>query len=421
MKEAETLGHLLIVGGGAAGLTAAGFAAKERPDLKITVLERGGRPARKVRITGKGRCNVTNNCTVEEFIRHVPENGRFLYGALSALTPQDTMELFEGLGVPLKTERGSRVFPCSDKAADIAEALVRFAREGGVLLKQGRGAALLMKDGVCRGVRTADGEELAADAVIVCTGGLSYPLTGSDGDGYRLAEQAGHTLIPPRPSLVPLISPARWCAEAQGLSLRNCRLTARDNRTGKTVFEDLGELLFTHFGLSGPLVLSASAHMRQMAPGRYTLLLDLKPGLTPEQLDVRLLRDLEENRNRDFANSLDKLLPRKLILPMVRLSEIPPDRKCHSVTREERTRLAVLLKALPVPVDGFRPVEEAIVTTGGVSVKEVSPKTMESKRVPGLYFAGEVLDVDAYTGGYNLQIAFSTGAAAGRQAALSLD
>jgi predicted Rossmann fold flavoprotein len=421
VKEAETLGHLLIVGGGAAGLTAAGFAAKERPDLKITVLERGGRPARKVRITGKGRCNVTNNCTVEEFIRHVPENGRFLYGALSALTPQDTMELFEGLGVPLKTERGSRVFPCSDKAADIAEALVRFAREGGVLLKQGRGAALLMKDGVCRGVRTADGEELAADAVIVCTGGLSYPLTGSDGDGYRLAEQAGHTLIPPRPSLVPLISPARWCAEAQGLSLRNCRLTARDNRTGKTVFEDLGELLFTHFGLSGPLVLSASAHMRQMAPGRYTLLLDLKPGLTPEQLDVRLLRDLEENRNRDFANSLDKLLPRKLILPMVRLSEIPPDRKCHSVTREERARLAVLLKALPVPVDGFRPVEEAIVTSGGVSVKEVSPKTMESKRVPGLYFAGEVLDVDAYTGGYNLQIAFSTGAAAGRQAALSLD
>lgn len=409
------------MGGGAAGLMAAGFAASERPDLRVTVLERGNRMARKVRITGKGRCNLTNNCTVPEFIAHVPENGRFLYGVLSALTPQDTMTFFEDLGVALKTERGNRVFPCSDQAAEVAEALVRFARDAGCTFRQGRASALRLEDGRCRGVCTADGEELEADAVIVCTGGLSYPLTGSDGDGYRLAKQAGHTLIPARPSLSALVSSARWCAEVQGLSLRNCRLKARDNKTGQILFEELGELLFTHFGLSGPLVLSASAHLRQMASGRYTLLLDLKPGLTPEQLDARLLRDLEENRNRDFANALDRLLPRKLIAPVVRLSEIPPDRKCHSVTRKDRARLAALLKELPVPVEGFRPVEEAIVTAGGVCVKEVHPKTMASKKIPGLYFAGEVLDVDAYTGGYNLQIAFSTGAAAGRHAALSVD
>ena len=409
--------RIIVIGGGAAGLMAAGFAARTGGSQQVTVLERGPRPARKVRITGKGRCNLTNNCSIQEFIAHVPENGRFLYGALSAFSPQDAIGWFEERGVPVKTERGNRVFPCSDKAADVAEALVSFARESGCRFHRGRAGRLLLEGGVCRGVETTEGEILAAEAVIVCTGGLSYPLTGSDGDGYRLAEQAGHTVVTPRPSLVPLTSPAAWCREAQGLSLRNCRLSVRDNSTGKILFTDFGEMLFTHFGVSGPLVLSASAHMRQMTPGRYTLYVDLKPALTPEQMDARLLRDLQENRNRDFRRSLDALLPRSLIPAVVALSDIPPERKCHSITREERQRLAALLKALPVPVDGFRPVEEAIVTSGGVSVKELQAKTMESRLVHGLYFAGEVLDVDAYTGGFNLQIAFSTGRAAGIAAA----
>ena len=409
---AEDGRHCIIIGGGAAGLTAAGVAG--RRGLPVTVVERNPRMARKVMITGKGRCNVTNACTVEEFIAHVPENGRFLYSALNAFSPQDTMDMLKEMEVPLKVERGNRVFPCSDKAVDVVDGLVRFAKTGGCRFRQGRAIRLLLEDGVCCGVELENGERLEAYAVVVCTGGLSYPLTGSTGDGYELARQAGHTVTPLRPSLIPLTSGDQWCREMQGLSLRNCALKVIDTRTDKCIYEDFGEMLFTHFGVSGPLILSASAHMRQMEPGRYRLSIDLKPALDPEQLDKRLQRDLEENRNSDFANSLGALLPRKRIPSAVALSGIPGDKKSHSVTREERRRLAALLKAFPVSISGFRPIEEAVITSGGVSVKEIQAKTMESKLISGLYFAGEVLDVDAYTGGFNLQSAISTGAAAGR-------
>lgn len=369
--------------------------------------------ARKVMITGKGRCNVTNNCGVQEFIAHVPSNGRFLYSALSAFGPQDTMHLLEELGVPLKTERGNRVFPCSDKAVDIVDALVKYARTGGVRFLQGRVMALRLEDGVCTGVQLEDGRVLPAYAAVVCTGGLSYPLTGSTGDGYALARQAGHTVTPLRPSLVPLESPDGFCAEMQGLSLRNVAARVIDTESGRAIYEDFGEMLFTHFGVSGPLVLSASAHMRQMEPGRYRLVLDLKPALTPEQLDARLLRELGDSPNSQAGSILGALLPRKMIPVAARLAGIPAEQRAHDITRGQRAALAGLLKAFPIVISGFRPVEEAIVTSGGVAVREIDAKTMQSKKVSGLYFAGEVLDVDAYTGGFNLQIAFSTGMAAG--------
>ncbi len=403
--------NVLIVGGGAAGLIAAGAAGRQ--GHTVTVVERNPRPARKVMITGKGRCNVTNNCTVDTFIQNVPENGRFLYSALNAFTPQDTMHLFEDMGIPLKTERGNRVFPVSDKAVDIVDGLVKYAKGGGARFIEGRVTDLLIENEVCAGVRLEDGTTLQADRVIVATGGCSYPGTGSTGDGYDLARQAGHTVVDPRPSLVALTSPDPFCPDMQGLSLKNCGLQVWDNQKKKAIYSDLGEMLFTHFGVSGPMVLSASAHMRQMDPDRYTLYIDWKPGLSPEQLDARVLRDFAERSNMDLGNALGKLLPRLLIPVMLRLVQINPHKKCNAVTREERARLVAGIKKMPVRVDGFRPLSEAIVTAGGVAVKEINAKTMESKRLPGLYFAGEVLDVDAYTGGFNLQIAFSTGMAAG--------
>lgn len=394
-------------------MMAAGTAA--RRGLQVVLLERNPRMARKVMITGKGRCNITNNCAVDEFIAHVPENGRFLYSCLSALPPQRMMAFLEGEGLNVKTERGNRVFPVSDKAADVVDTLVAFAKKAGCRFAHGRADRLLLTNGSCRGVRLETGETLSAGAVIVCTGGLSYPLTGSTGDGYRFAAQAGHTVTPARPSLVPLVAADSWCAEVQGLSLRNCALKVLDTKNAKhpILYEDFGEMLFTHFGVSGPMILSASAHMRKMEPGRYRLLIDLKPALPAEQLDARIVRDFEKYKNHDFANSLGDLLPRSLCPVAVKLSGIDPALKCNAITREQRHRLGALLKSLPVTVEGFRPVEEAIVTSGGVKVSEVNSRTMESKLVKGLYFAGEVLDVDAYTGGFNLQIAFSTGAAVG--------
>ncbi len=405
--------NVIVVGGGAAGCLAAGAAG--RRGHTVTVVERNARPARKVMITGKGRCNVTNNCSVDRFIANVPENGRFLYSALTAFTPQDMMALLEERGIPLKTERGDRVFPVSDKAVDIVDGLVGYARDGGARFVEGRVTALCLADGVCTGVRLEDGRVLEADRVIVATGGCSYPGTGSTGGGYTLARQAGHTVVEPRPSLVALESSDLFCGELQGLSLKNCGLQVKDNEKNKVIYADLGEMLFTHFGVSGPMVLSASAHMRQMAPGRYTLWIDWKPGLTPDKLDDRILRDFAERSNMDLGNALGKLLPRTLIPVMLRLVKISPMKKCNAVTREERQRLVAGIKGMPVAVEGFRPLAEAIVTAGGVSVKEVNARTMESKLVAGLYFAGEVLDVDAYTGGFNLQIAFSTGMAAGNQ------
>ena len=403
--------HVVIIGGGAAGCIAAGAAARD--GHTVTVIERNARPARKVMITGKGRCNLTNNCTIEEFIAHVPENGRFLYSALTAFAPADTMALFEELGVPLKTERGNRVFPCSDKAVDIVDGLTTYARSGGARFVQGRVTALELRDGRCVGVRTEEGQSIQADAVVIATGGCSYPGTGSTGDGYTLAQQAGHTIIPPRPSLVALECSDPFCPDMQGLSLKNCALQVKDNRTNKVIYSGLGEMLFTHFGMSGPLVLSASAHMRDMQPGRYTLWINGKPGLTPEQLDARLLRDFAERANLDIGNALGKLLPRLLIPVMLRMTEINPHKKCNAITKQERLRLAAGIQAMPVQVSDFRPLAEAIVTAGGVSIKEVDARTMASRLTKGLYFAGEVLNVDAYTGGFNLQIAFSTGMAAG--------
>ena len=403
--------QVLVIGGGAAGLLAAGTAA--RHGHQVTVLERNARMARKVMITGKGRCNVTNACTPQECVANVPGNGRFLYSAFSAFTPQDTMALLEEQGVLLKIERGNRVFPVSDKAADVVDALVAYARSGGVRFQTERATRLLIDDGVCCGAETESGKQFSAYAVIVCTGGCSYPGTGSTGDGYVLAQQAGHTIIPPRPSLVALTSQEAWCAEAQGLSLKNCALTAMDTETGKTVYTDFGEMLFTHFGVSGPMVLSASAHLRNMRSGKYRLLLDVKPALSLEQLDARLVREFEAHKNTCLGNTLAELLPRLLIAPVLSLCGLAGEKKCHSVSREERQLLVQQMKKIPITVSGFRPIEEAIVTAGGVSTREVNAKTMESKLVNGLYFAGEVLDVDAYTGGFNLQIAFSTGFAAG--------
>ena len=404
---------VLVIGGGAAGLMAAGTAASR--GLRVVLLERNDRLAKKVRITGKGRCNVTNHCAdLQTLIAQVPGNGRFLYSAFSSFMPADTMRLFENLGVALKTERGNRVFPVSDSAHDIAEALERFAKQSGVRFATGRASELLTQDGCVTGVKTEDGTEYGCSRVIVATGGLSYPLTGSTGDGYRLAEAVGHTVVEPKPSLVPLVCHEGFCSDLMGLSLRNVTLRAVDTRKNRTIFAELGEMLFTHFGVSGPLVLSASAHMRPMERGRYALSIDLKPALTPEQLDKRVQRDFAENINRNYINALNGLLPKKLVPVVVKLSGIPASLKTNQITRRQRQDLVALLKDLRLTVTGFRPVDEAIVTSGGVKINEVDPKTMQSKLVNGLYFAGEVLDVDAYTGGFNLQIAFSTGRLAGQ-------
>ncbi len=406
---------VLVIGGGAAGLMAAGTAASR--GMRVTLLERNEKLAKKVRITGKGRCNVTNDCAdLQTLIAKVPGNGRFLYSAFSAFMPADTVRFFESLGVPLKTERGGRVFPVSDSAHDIAEALVRYAKQNGVRFIFGRAAELLVRDGKLCGVRAEDGTEYPCDRVIVATGGLSYPLTGSTGDGYRLAESVRHTIVEPKPTLMTLVCHEGLCSDIMGLSLRNVTLHAIDTKKNRTIYSELGEMLFTHFGVSGPLVLSASAHMRPMERARYVLSVDLKPALTPEQLDKRVQRDFSENINRNYINALNGLLPKKLVPVIVRLSGIPASLKTNQITREQRQKLVALLKDLRLTVTGFRPVDEAIVTSGGVKTSEVDPKTMQSKRIEGLYFAGEVLDVDAYTGGFNLQIAFSTGRLAGLNA-----
>ncbi len=397
----------IIIGGGAAGCFAAVWAA--RMGKSVVLFDKNEKLGRKLRITGKGRCNVTNNSSMEEHMKNIPVNPRFLYSSFSAFGAEDTMAFFEELGVPLKTERGNRVFPVSDHADDIADALSHEMHALGVKVVKKRVSRLIIEDGVCCGA-TAGGEEYHAGSVLIACGGKSYPNTGSTGDGYTLAESAGHTVTELKPSLVPLTSPDRFCAELMGLSLRNVTLTLYDRE--KPIYSELGEMLFTHFGLSGPLVLSASSHIRDMQPDRYSIKIDLKPALDAEQLDARIQRDFAENLNRDFINGIRKLLPAKLIPVAVKLSGIDPEQKVNGITKEQRRKFGELLKAFPVRVSGFRPIDEAIITSGGVSVKEISPKTMESKLVPGLFFAGEVIDVDAYTGGFNLQIAFSTAYAA---------
>ena len=409
---------IAIVGGGAAGLTAAIHAA--RLGATVTVFEKNDHPARKLRITGKGRCNVTNHCTREVFFANITGNARFLYAAWERFSSEDTEAFFEELGVPLKVERGNRVFPVSDKATDVVDALVRECRRLGVRIRHATVKGLIIESAVATGVMLPTGEE-RFDAVIVTTGGLSYPRTGSTGDGLAFAREAGLAVTPTVPSLVPLVEEGRFCASVQGLSLRNVRLTALDTKTGKTVFSDFGEMLFTHYGLSGPLVLSASAHLADMTAGRYELRIDLKPALDEKTLDTRLLSDFAKYQNKDFANALSDLLPQKLIAPLIALSGIDPRKKVNAITREERLALLSLLKALPVRIRGFRPIDEAIVTKGGVALSEITPSTMGAKRVKSLYFAGEVLDLDAYTGGFNLQIAFSTAVVAGESAACALN
>lgn len=402
---------VFVVGGGAAGMMAAITAAEN--GAQVTLLERNDRLGKKLYITGKGRCNVTNDCAPEDFFPNVPRNPRFLYSAVYAFPPREVMAWFEARGCALKTERGNRVFPQSDKSASVIDALRAELRRLGVRVLQERALDIVTQDGAVCGLKT-DGGFHKTERVILATGGCSYPQTGSTGDGYRMLEKLGHTIVPPVGSLVPLVEKGYDCKQMQGLALKNVALRLV-NQKGKTVFEEFGELLFTHFGLSGPVVLSASAHMNEK--DAYTVLLDLKPALDEQKLDLRLLRDFEKFQNRDFENALVELLPRSMIPVIVRRSGIPAEEKVHSITREQRRALLELMKRFPVEIACKAPVEEAIVTSGGVKVSEIEPGTMQSKRVRGLYAAGELLDVDAYTGGFNLQIAWATGRAAGLAAA----
>lgn len=405
---------ILIVGGGAAGMMAACTAAAA--GAEVTLIERNAFCGMKLNITGKGRCNLTNDCSGDELLRNVLTNGRFLYSAFAAMPPQRLMEYFESLGVPLKTERGKRVFPVSDRARDISGALRDRMHRLGVAVLQGKVTELLTADGAVSGVRLADGSVLSGDRVILAAGGQSYPRTGSDGNGYRLARALGHTVTDLHPSLVPLLAAGEDPARLEGLALKNVTLTV--SKQGKTLFSDFGEMVFTAKGISGPLVLSASAHLdRGKHTYPYQAAIDLKPALAPEALDKRLLRDFGENQNRDFSNALSALLPAKLIPVMIRRSGIPPHQKVNSITRAQRETLGALIKAFPLELTGAGGWDEAVVTAGGISVREVDPKTMQSRLVPGLYLAGEILDVDAYTGGFNLQIAWATGFVAGRAAA----
>lgn len=407
---------VLVIGAGAAGLLAAAAAAQNGAD--VTVAERNERPARKVMITGKGRCNVTNCCTMlNDLVSAVPENGRFLSSAFARFMPADTMEMFESLGVPLKVERGSRVFPVSDKAVDIVDALVKNAVQSGAKIIHERVSSLLIEGGRVFGAEFESGGKFLADSVIVATGGVSYPLTGSTGDGYEFAKQAGHNIIDPKPSLVALVCHEGFCSDLQGLSLRNVEISVINTENYHEVYRDFGEMLFTHFGVSGPVILSASSHLKDIKSGKYEIHIDLKPALSYEQLDARVKRDFLECSNKNFINALDKLLPKKLVPVIVRLTGIKPSTKVNQITRNQRAILVNALKDLKVTVLRTRPVEEAIITRGGVETKQIDPRSMRSKLVSGLYFAGEVIDVDAYTGGFNLQIAFSTGRLAGQSAA----
>ena len=401
---------MLVIGGGAAGLMAAATAAER--GLNVTLAEPNDKMGRKLRITGKGRCNLTNACSVREFMQNVPRNAKFLYSALNAFPPEQTVRFFEKIGVPTKVERGNRVFPLSDSANELADALAAYCVKKGVQPWKGRVKAIRKEPEGFFTAKTETGSELHAEAVIVCTGGKSYPLTGSRGDGYLFAEGFGHTLIPPRPSLIPLLCRESFCEALAGFAPKNVRLTAVED--GKEIFSDIGEMLFTHTGVSGPLVLSASALIKN--PENCRLYIDFKPGLDEQMLDNRLLRDFHTYANRDLINALDDLLAKSFIPVFIQAAGLEPHGKIHDITKEERKRMGALLKRFPLTVTGTAPIEEAIVTSGGVEVREINPRTMESKLVPGLYFAGEVLDVDAYTGGFNLQIAWSTARCAGEHA-----
>ncbi len=401
---------VIVIGGGAAGMFAAIQAGYQ--GARVLLLEPNDRLGKKLYITGKGRCNLTNNCTWQEVLKNVPHNSRFLYSALSGFTPEDAMTFFESLGCEVKTERGNRVFPVSDKSSSVIRALETALGYAGVEIRRLRAREILTEQGRVVGVKT-DAGSFAAPSVILATGGCSYPATGSTGDGYRMAASLGHEIVPPVGSLVPLTERGGDCARMQGLSLRNVQIRLLCG--GKTVYQEFGELLFTHFGLSGPVILSASAHME--AGQDYEISIDLKPALDEKTLDARILRDFAQQQNRSFENALGGLYPKTMIPVIVSRSGIPGAQKVNAVTKAQRQALLLLTKDFRIPIAGRRPVEEAIITHGGVNVKQVDPKTMQSKLVPGLFFAGELLDVDAYTGGFNLQIAWATGYAAGTAAA----
>ncbi|MBO5379438.1 MAG: NAD(P)/FAD-dependent oxidoreductase [Clostridia bacterium] len=406
---------IAIIGGGAAGMMAAIYGILG--GASVTLFEKNDRLGKKISITGKGRCNVTNDCDTQEFLKNVISNPKFLYASIGNFNTEDTKAFFENAGVPLKTERGRRVFPVSDNAHDIVNALKKTLYDYGVTVKNEKVLEIFTNGGTVTGLKTSRAE-YSFDAVIVATGGASYTGTGSDGDGYRFAKALGHEIVSLVPSLVP-VETVEDVSEIMGLSLKNVTLKIRNNENGKIVFEEMGEMLFTHFGMSGPLVLSASCHMKNMSRAKYTALIDFKPALDRQTLDNRVLSDFSKQLNRDFANSLGGLLPAKIIPYIVKKTGIAPSTKVNAITKEARARLVDTLKSLSIDIKGFRPLNEAIVTQGGVKTSEINPSTMESKIVKGLYFAGEVIDVDAYTGGYNLQIAFSTGALAGKSAAES--
>ena len=402
--------NVCVIGGGAAGMMAAGTALLYGAD--VTIFESTDRLGKKLAITGKGRCNVTNRCTTQQFLENVITNPRFMYAPLAEFDPEDTINFFESLGVELKTERGKRVFPVSDKAKDIVDALRKYSDGAKIIYKK----VTDIKQSEKRFTVTAGNNSYAFDAVIIATGGKSYPLTGSDGSGYRLAQRLGHTVTELTPSLVPIESKSEICKELQGLSLKNVEITVKDS-DGNKIFTDFGEMMFTHFGVTGPLILSASSHLKGKNIEALTLSIDLKPALDEKTLDTRILSDFKEQSNKDFINSLGGLLPTKLIEPFVNLTGINPRKKVNTVTKEERRIIVEKLKSFDISLHRFRPIEEAIITSGGIDVKEVNPKTMQSKITEGLYFAGEILDLDAYTGGFNLQIAFSTGYLAGKSSA----
>ena len=410
---------VVIIGGGPAGMIAGIKAAKE--GNKVYIYEKNKMLGKKLLITGKGRCNITSSIDMDEFIKNVPGNGRFLYSAFQSFTNQDIINLLKENGVKVKEERGNRIFPVSDSAQDVLNALIKELKKNNVQIREDSPVEkIVVKDGIVKGIVLKNKQEIDADKIILATGGKSYPGTGSTGDGYKMVEKLGHTITKVQGSLVPLKADLDICKELQGLSLRNVGILIKDIQNNKKIYEDFGEMLFTHFGVSGPTILSGSAHILRyknidelLREGKVKLYIDLKPALTEEVLNSRLLRDFEENKNKAFKNSLDNLLPKKMIDMVIELSNINENKKVNEITKEERLNLIRLLKNFEVTIDGFRPIEEAIVTAGGINIKEINPKTMESKLVSGLFFAGEVIDVDAYTGGFNLQIAYSTGYVAG--------
>ena len=400
----------IIIGGGPAGMFAAITAAQQ--GKRVLILERNDRLGKKLLITGKGRCNVTNDCSAQEILQNTPRNGRFLFSAMNAFPPERIKAFFEENGCQLKTERGNRVFPVSDRAQSVLACLQNALRRNHVTVKTARVKSILTEDGRVCGVQTQQ-ETIRAAWVILATGGVSYPATGSTGDGYEMAKALGHTVIPAEGSLVPLETAGQDCQDMQGLALRNCGVKVL-NAKGKVLYKDFGELLFTHFGVSGPTVLSASCHLKGEG---CRLVIDLKPALDENKLDDRIRRDLEVYKNRTMENALTDLLPRSMIPVVLRRLEIDPDMQANSLTKQKRRALVELLKAFSVEITGKRPVSEAIITSGGIKVSEIDPKTMQSKLVPGLFFAGEIIDCDAYTGGFNLQIAWATAYAAGMAAA----